>query len=387
MLFSILLLYLIKSNFIFSIFYFIVSTWFSIGCLIYFFREDFYYNLKGDPEPVYQSYIIFFITLFIISFFLRKKYFIFLQKNIKYYNSELYILLIAQYVGFAIFTSGFSSLPIFSDNIDAGRSTIQTGSAVGIGWVLMVLGSINFSRILRNTYSLNKMERIFYVLITYFPFVVYGGRSLIIFPLIVHILTLLILNKTKFNPVYLFLSFIFSVPMLMYFSVWREFGYVDLDNFQHLNYMFADAFSEFRISVNVSNNISDDFNFLMNVISGQIPSFFYELVGLSKSDYYVNIGRLVTEATDYSDFDAGIRIGLIGEFFNIGFISKILLVLTLFIWFNKTSFSEISIIVTVCIIMSSVYGINFLMNGLQFFIYGNIIMYFISNGKSNFRTS
>lgn len=383
MLLSIFHIYLIKSNFIFSIFYFIISTWFSIGSLIYFFREEFYYNLKGDPEPIFQTYILFFVLLIIFSFFLKKRYFIFLQKNIKYYNSQFYLLLIAQYVGFAIFTSGFSSLPIFSENIDAGRSIIQSGTGVGIGWVLMVLGSINFSRILRDAYSLNKTEKIFYLFVTYFPFVVYGGRSLLIFPLIVHILTLLILNKIKFRPVYLFLSFILFIPLLMYFSVWREFGYVDLDNFQHLNYMFADAFSEFRISVNVSNNINEDFNFLINVISGQIPSFFYELVGLSKSDYYVNIGRLVTEATDYSDFDAGIRIGLIGEFFNIGLISKILLILLLFVWFNKTSFSEISIIVTVCIIMSSVYGINFLMNGLQFFIYGNIIMYFISNEKSS----
>ena len=160
------------------------------GFAVYEIRDLYFYNLPGSKSVYNQELLIVSLFLFPMAFIGWKPVMV-----RSFLRIEIWVLYFLEYTGMLVMTRFLSVVPLFQSDIDSGRAAVQAVSGVGIGWFLLVFpGSLlivslynrKASWILKGTQ----------LILAYIPFILYGGRSLMIFPLVV-ILFNSLLNRDK----------------------------------------------------------------------------------------------------------------------------------------------------------------------------------------------
>ena len=374
---------LMPNNLFVTIFFVFITG----GELIWLLRESLFYNTPGNPISISQEFLVIFIAFVFVNLLINYKFRLKNRINIlNYYKitrDGYLILSLMGFVGIFIFTRGFTVLPIFSGNIDKGRALIVEAAGVGIGFVLLVTSVYLFIFLMFEYLKNREVKYLFFAIISYFPFILYGGRSLMVFPFFMFVC----LNYSSVNINYsIVLKSIIAIILVFiltsFFSLIREYGKIDLNSPDQINFYFGDLFPEFRSLVNtfdVTNNSKYGDIFIGNLFYGQIPGFFFDMLNLDKNDYYVTIGKIVTSNTSYSDFSGGIRLSLIGEIMIMSntykyiFLVLIQLVLTIgtFGLFSKhvTRNRLNNIVVSYLVVFAFPYGLNFIMNAIQLYVF------------------
>jgi hypothetical protein len=278
---------------------------------------------NNEGNPIISSRYFFFISFgFLILAFIKyqKQFPTLLNHDTRpsFRYSQLtspLILLILSYIGAYLYTSGFTVIPILASNIDETRfALMQEKGSRGIGSVLLLAGIHGIYRLRISKLSIWK--KVILYSFYFIPFLLYGGRLLLLLPIIV--ISLPLLYKLKFS----FLSLwkgvvVFSVFLLVvnYFGTVRQFGSFSLQSF--VLYSWGDSFNEFQhLSHSLiygQRNFGDQF--LPTFFSSFFPSGVFELVGLDKDDFYVPIGYIVNQNTIFEKSpEIGIRISLFGEY-------------------------------------------------------------------------
>lgn len=351
------------------------------GAMVYEIRELYFYNLPGNTE-VFNTELLAVLVLLLPVVLIRWK-----QRYVRPFRwIEISILFFLEYSGMLVMTRFLTIIPLLQTNVDSGRADVQAFSGVGIGWFLLVFpGSLLIVSIYNDSTPL--LRKGVQLLLAYFPFILYGGRSLMVFPIMV-VLFDRILNRNMGLSLTRSISIgVVAITLVLSFGVWREFGELSL-NTESLAWMAADAATEYRSGVNVLHNLHAQRvpGFWQNLPAGLIPGFLWELFGENKTEYYHQIGTVVTSNSHYyKEFDGGMRLGLLGELAISNRTTRYIVLVTLLIMLFVVKYLRgyTSIIVYTCVLFSIPYGINFLMNGLQVIVYSYFLFGFLDVFGSN----
>ena len=208
-----------------------------------------------------------------------------------------------------------------------------------------------------------------------------------IFPLVVILFNSLLNRDKRLTLLQIASLGLVALALVLSFGVWRQFGELNL-NSEAIAWLAADAATEYRSGVNVLHNLHSQrvSDFWQNLPAGLLPGFAWDLLGENKSEYYHQIGTIVTANSHYyKEFDGGMRLGLLGELAISNVTTRLIVLFTLLGMLYLTRYSRgfTAIIVYTCVIFSIPYGINFLMNGLQILVYSYFLFAFLDVFRNN----
>ena len=310
-----------------SLFVSIYNMYFILGVVMWIIRETYFENWEGDFYTVITVYAI---TSYILSFWgsleLYRRPTTEPILNLKQLNlSPLFfiVLLCLEYFGIYLFTAGFSVIPIFETNIDEARkelSTASAGAGAGIGAILIYCGVLCIFHVL--ACKQRKIIKTPLFIVSYIPFVLYGGRLLMLLPLLVVPIIYMVKKNIKISKKNI-LAFTVTIlcvfTILMLYGTFRGKGEIDMELFY--NFLTADLFPEFRGSVAAYKLNSKDlsFDYLSMVFSNLFPGGIASILGIDK-EHQLQTGAYVASLFGYENL-LGIRISLTGELLlcNLGF--------------------------------------------------------------------
>ena len=344
----------------------------ALGIGLYNLREIYFYNLPGSVA-VFNGEIFEVLCLLTPLFFIRPR----IRTVKKLTNAEVIVFFALQLIGTSLMTNFFRVIPLFQTNVDAGRALVHANTGAGIGWLLLVFpGTLLILDQLTN-WSNSSQSKWVKLLMFVFPFLLYGGRSLMIFPFFAFYVYSLSSSQHRIKVGKAFAASILGLVGLVFFGVWRELGSVELTS-ESLAWVVVDLGAEYRSGVNVLNNLGFQRigSFWQNLLSGQIPGVFWGFVDEDKANYYHPIGEVVTSNSHYfKEFDGGMRLGLLGELAISTMFSRVVIIAFMSLMFFATRFMKgtTAAFVLTCVLFAVPYGINFLMNGLQVMLYSLVI--------------
>ncbi len=374
---------------IFGVSYFIHLIF---GQLVWILKEIFLINNEGSPVEL-SIYFLFISSIFV--FLSIRKTYVFKDKGGELERIKLHFnypaltrivpSLIFAYIGVYLFTSGFTNIPILSSNIDEARiGLMQEKGNRGIGSILLLTAIHSIFRI-RVSRAFIGLKILLYLLF-FIPFVLYGGRLLMILPIIIVLLPFIYKIRFSFSN---FLSgiivILFFLTCVNYFGTLRKYGNVEVQNF--MLYSWADSFNEFSHASHAivygERNFGNDF--IPTFIASFFPSMIFDALGLNKDDYYHPIGLIVNQNTIYeSSPDIGIRLSLFGELYMCSGIATLAFVIAIFIMVHKCDsvFTRIkewtlarymSMLTGIFLAISIPYGLSFITVLIQFIIFTFIL--------------
>lgn len=280
-------------------------------------REKFFDNWDGDYYYVLSVYAI---TSYIMSFWgcaeligRPRKEPVIILSQLSLTPIMLVLLLFMEYVGIFLFTGGFKVIPLFENDIDAARGELNAvrGAGAGIGAILIYCGVLCIYHTLSCKWS--AILKVFIFVLAYIPFLLYGGRLLMILPILVMIMILIIKKKASINKklmLKLAIGFVLLFGGTMYFGTMRANRKLDMDLF--LAFLTADLFPEFRGSVAAFplNKLDLGWEYVSMIFSRMFPGSIAEGLGIDKV-HQINIGPYVAKLLGYDGI--GIRISITGE--------------------------------------------------------------------------
>ena len=352
------------------------------GNIVYDIREVLYYNLPGDREK-YNGELLTILVLLTPIFLTRIEW----NNTIELSKFDVRILFLLELIGAFIMTNGFTNIPLLNSSVDASRRVVQSSSGVGIGFFLLVFsGSILMMRMFRTAHGFNARS-VVSVGVIFLPFILYGGRSLMLFPFVCVILDRFLIQKRTINAKFIVMGILLTFIFVSSFGIWREFGSLSL-NTESIAWLVGDLATEYRSGVNVLYNLKQERldQFWQNIYSGLFPGFIWDVVGEDKAKYYHQIGIIVTKNSHYfREFDGGMRLGILGELAISTWRSRLIVTLTIFmiLQFVKRVHGYIAIPIFCCLFFSVPYGINFIMNAAQFVVYSFLIFGLLSYAKNS----
>ena len=391
--------------FLFIAVYFVYSF---MGKLAWIYRELYWFNEMGNPNEVALIYNVTFIFLLVLSLIISKKKTItkttdgeqlgsiFLAKHI------LVGLTILTFIGAFLFTSGFSIIPILSENVDTARVMLGKSESGGRGFAFMLL----LCGIHANTYlyyrinyleksRLLKLSSLFLLVINVLLLGLYSSRFMILVSFIlIFIVHALIKNyKLRVSRILTYSVLVIVIyASLSLFGAVRQFGYESIYANQELliNYFFADTFPEFRMTVfyrSINRESLHEF-LLPTIISGIMPGFLFSLLGLDKKEYFQPIGGEILKISGYNpETTPGIRTSLIGEMISLGdyyFLGLLTIGVILYLLhinymkYEKISNKKYLYLSTGLFFSFSIpYGSIFLISVLQSFILLKILFFYV----------
>lgn len=361
-------------------------SYITFGEAIYIVRDLIFWNTQGSPFLPAIELNFYFLLFTVNSAYINKRYEMkypvntFDQYELR--NGAVLFLVICSLVGLFLMSNGFTQLPLFSGNIVESRHNKEHGAGEGLGFVLMLCAVWLMLFYMRDFYRTRKIVNLIKILPLSIILLSPGGRSLLILPIYLFVVFGFREKKNKSWMLFGLIpgSFLFLIIMEL-IGVFREYGSIDFEDTAQLNFMLSDFAPEFRSLVNFNelapNNMGDKFAF--NIISGNIPGAFFSILGLDKSEYFVETGSIVTSYSDYaSHFQGGIRLSLLGEIFTCSLFVKIVIMVMylLFVDFGIRSIfhSEgkcdiINQIFSYLLVFSIPYGFTFIMNAIQLYIF------------------
>lgn len=375
-----------------SIFIYLLYIYTIFGVYMWIINERSYLNYYGEINFVLQVFSGFTLLYSYIAGLTLNKLPI---RNLKFQKSDFTInqfivllIIILQYFGAFLFTDGFSYIPILMDNIDIARSEFSNlnRSGAGLGIILIYTGAIGM---IITAYS-NKQKmfmKIVYFVIFMIPFLLYGGRLNIIFP----ILVLFVLNLMKKNIVINLkiiiktTIFIFILLILLFlFATYRSKGSLEADLI--VEFITADLFPEFRSAVGAYSLNNKDITSILttSTFSLLIPGPFATFFGIEK-DISILVGKYIGNLLGLS---VGIRTTFIGELLLTNPSTFIIYLFVIFIIlshinnaffkYNTLNLSK-SIYLIIGLYFSFIvpYGITILPNFIFIYLYFSILIYVI----------
>lgn len=300
-----------------SVFVSMHNLYFVLGVTMWVIRELYFDNWDGN---LFLVIIIFAITSYALSLW---GYFELNNRDVK----EPYLalnqmslplimflfLLLLEYLGIYLFTSGFSVIPILEPDIDEARQELGAtkSSGTGIGAILIYCGVLCVYHSV--CCKLNKLIKFILFVISYIPFLLYGGRLLMVLPLLVLPIVYMVKKDTKLNKK-IILSSVLTIAsvfcLLMLYGTQRGKGEVDAELF--VNFLTADLFPEFRGAVAAfqlnHRDLGPDYTSM--ILSRFFPGSIAPIIGIDK-EHQLSPGGYVADLLGYNGI--GIRISLTGE--------------------------------------------------------------------------
>lgn len=300
-----------------SVFIIMYNMYFVLGVIMWVIREIYFDNWEGN---LYFVIIIFSITSYALSVWGSLELY---KRDIKEPVIALsqislpflmfIFLLFLEYLGIYLFTAGFSVIPILEPDIDEARIELGAtkSSGAGIGAILVYCGVL----CVYHSVCCKLIKPIKFVLfvISYIPFLLYGGRLLMVLPLLVLPIIYMVKKDTKLNKKIIFSSVIAIASvfcLLMLYGTQRGKGDVDTELF--MNFLTADLFPEFRGAVAAFHLNHKDLSleYISMVVSSFFPGSIAPVLGIDKV-HQLSPGGYVANLFGYDNI--GIRISLTGE--------------------------------------------------------------------------
>lgn len=302
-----------------SLFTCIYDIYTIIGISMWIYRELYSYNWEGSIFYVMQyfvgtSIILTNLSLFILS---SKK-----SRDIETNFRELLVskwkfigLLLMEYVGIYLYTAGFKIIPILQSDIDIARFELANTSRTGAGTsailiycgILCLVYLFYASKYLRNI-------RFMFILISFLPFLAYGGRLNMFIPIL--LILLLYVIKKKYVIKLRFIGkitvfFIVAFVLLMLYGTYRQQG-DNLNEETFVDFFTADFFPEFRGAVAAyhMNRLDLTLPYISYCIAMLIPGFVAPFLGINKGTQLA-VGGYIANLLGYEGF--GIRTSITGE--------------------------------------------------------------------------
>jgi hypothetical protein len=297
-------------------FYYIFAIF---GIYMWIYREIYLENRAGDIYFVTNCFVV---TAILLACFAVKRLSSYPDRRIEFNPYTLrikgkifFILLLLQYFGAYLYTAGFAVIPILSDNIDIARlETLDEyqSKGRGMGSVLIYTGllciiSLFFSK----QYSLK--VKIPLSLIVYFPFLMYGGRLYMLYPILLIGVIMLLKNNYKptlKNSIKILCLICIILGGMMFYGTYRARADEVKDFF--IDYMTADLFPEYRGAVAAYHLNKEDLSapLISSCTIALIPGAVADAVGVDKSAR-LSIGGYVAELFGITGI--GIRTSFTGE--------------------------------------------------------------------------
>ena len=302
-----------------SLFINVYNLYVVFGVIMWLYREKFFFNWDGDFFTILQIYL--FTSLFITTWGYLQ-----IEKNGSIEEPEVafstlkikpfvfFLLLTLEYVGIFLYTAGFKIIPLLQEDIDASRFELndieRPGAGVSVIFIYCGIFCIIHSFFIIKSFTL----KILCIIVSYIPFLLYGGRLMMIIPLIVCLILRtvrkrIILNKKILISILFFLVFFFFV--LMFYGTFRQQG-ENTDVEFLLNYASSDLFPELRGSMAsyLLNKKDLTFPYISYILSMMLPGSIATIIGIDKSEQ-ISIGSYIADLLGFEGF--GIRTSITGE--------------------------------------------------------------------------
>lgn len=301
-----------------SIFIYIYNIYAMLGIYMWIYREKYSINWDGNLFEVLYYFVGTSIVLTNIGNFILSKE---KRKAFKIDFSELHLnkwmfvmLLCLEYIGIYLYTAGFTMIPILQSDIDVARFELAATSraGAGIGAVFIYVGLLCIVHLLY-TYK-NWFVKGILLVISFLPFVLYGGRLMMLVPLIFLLLLYAIKKRYKvtlMSVVKTFVVFIAGFFILMLYGIYRQKG-EGFDEELFTNFFISDFFPEFRGAVAAFhlNKLDLTLPYISYCISMLFPGFLTPYLGINKAAQ-ISVGGYISNLFGYSGF--GIRTSITGE--------------------------------------------------------------------------
>ena len=285
---------------------------------MWIYRERYSINWDGDIFEVLYYFVGTSIVLTNIGNFIllkeRRKIFSINFSELHLNKWVFVILLCVEYVGIYLYTAGFKMIPILQSDIDVARFELAatTRAGAGIGAVLIYAGLLCIIHLLF-TYK-NWLVKSILLVISFLPFVLYGGRLMMLVPLI--FLLLLFAIKKRYKVTFasilkIVVVFVSGFLILMLYGVYRQKG-GEFDEELFTNFFISDFFPEFRGAVASFhlNKLDLTIPYISYCVSMLFPGFLTPYLGINKAAQ-ISVGGYVSNLFGYSGF--GIRTSITGE--------------------------------------------------------------------------
>lgn len=301
-----------------SILVFFSSLYTIAGITMWAYREVNFTNWGGQFWPVLQTFTIvdYVITVYAYIYIERKGTRVLVTNSgIRIKPISFGILLILEYLGIYLFTAGFKFIPLLAADIDEERFLLGEADrpGAGIGSLLINLGILCLIDIYYSkTY---KLKKIVLFIVVYIPFVLYGGRFLMIMPLVILVM-LWFVQKVKsirwklIVKVAIGLGLAFGI--MMFYGTFRKAGN-DIETDLVLDFVTGDLFPEFRGSIGsfTLNKKDLTFDYWGFLLTSFFPGSITKIFGVDKSSQ-ISIGSYVAQLLGFEG-NFGIRTSFTGE--------------------------------------------------------------------------
>lgn len=301
-----------------SVFALMLGFYSSLGMVMWLIHDPLNMNYQGSARLVTLVHCVTTLLLILIAqtdgILRRKRHKSLKRRPVRLYPAAFWILLGLEYLGIFLFTAGFKFIPILSSDIDDARIDLASASRVGAGIAptLILLGVFCMTYIL---FSRKKLaEKAVYLLVIAIPFLLYGGRLLMLIPLVVIVVSFIVQRYRRITvrgALYALGGAALLLFILMVFGTFRSLGDTDSDSI--LKFMTADLFPEFRNSVTAFylNAMDASLTIILLFSLSLLPGPAAALVGIDKSALRLTMGEYVAELMGFRGL--GIRAGYIGE--------------------------------------------------------------------------
>lgn len=389
---------MLNRNILYKFYWITIAYSIGIGFLIAYFSQFLYYKYYNFDYGIdYISKLLYLAPLiFLTNYFIKIGARIGAKstRNIIYYRdsslwySSLFLSIIGV-IGVYLYVSELGKIPLFYEGpADEMRFYVTSG------WHSFLSNQLGFAVLLNILLIYRKGKKIKYItllLIQVFILLLTVSRGLVLFPLLIGFIYYLSEEKKsllKYVPI-LLIMLIFS----FIFGFYRAFGYD-----QHFDYsilmlrLVTDIAPEFRDFMRLTDIIPSiqsfwGFDPIISALSGFIPSDLFSILGLNKNDYYFQVGLEITRTLNPNVsmwYWSGTRTLLFGELYLVhGWIS-LYIIFPVFGFFlgklisKSQKYSGIKninfpLIFALALIISILYGINFIPNkiiqfGIAYFI-------------------
>lgn len=285
-----------------------------MGMLVYEYREAYYFNFQGDYILPYRVLSALLLCGSVFGFFQREDFNSFGELSLDINkNWLLFFLILGSLSAAVLFRQG---IPALASDVNFQRA-LAVESNKGMFWLfymglqpILILGLI---RIFLG--DLNLREKSFYVLLVGFVALVlslYGGRYFVFMPVIVFLIYMLRLEKfTLAKGAMILFGLLFAAVSVSY-SRFSGSGTEE-------NLLFVavrnDLFPEMRTLIQIDYLMGSyifDYMYYLSPFVSFMPSFFYDLIGVDKSDLLLAMGKYLN-SFDPEGEDVGYRVSFLGE--------------------------------------------------------------------------
>jgi hypothetical protein len=304
------------------------ATFFIGGFAVHQLRQYFYFTLTSNMDIALEAFLI-----IIVSANLSYYFFGFLMRNLptkpvqkvfqpRDLDPRMTLLLataiiMISYISAYILFGGFRSAPLFSEEIDIARSALRESRGYLWFGLFSAYHSVNliFATMLNSRRHIVRDAFLFsMLLVAGFPLILYGGRSVMVIPLLIAAFFYARAKQIKPTKIIIFGLIVFVTAILIYGTYREHNKRISFSAIEHQ--IYTDTFSEVRTLGLVDELMGPherETKRLYSFLAATFPKAFFSVIGLNKEDYYLSLGMYVSSFDPHSKENQGYRVTLPGE--------------------------------------------------------------------------